>query len=399
MCGLGPFQWYDLVACRAQLRHQPFAVDPAILASRVVQSCPVPSFARLHGDRLAAANNVRVWLHAQALQFKTNATADHVHAVEVADPTGRRLRVEAKSFVLATGAVENARLLLGSNDVTPRGLGNGHDLVGRFFMEHWCVDIPVGRWAHTRDLRFHADLQPVGDSRIWAQFAISDELQRRERVPGLGLWLQPRPVVPVGSRVRQLLKRPLTEIELGWRNPGNVAGPSLNTGRHQANGWQSAQSFQVTIQPEQTPDPENRLRLSSQRSRDGQPGMNLVLRFTEAERRAHRTSLEIAAAALGLDGARLVRQMQLRLRAGLFSFIWHHTGTTRMHNDPAQGVVDADCRVHGVSNLFIAGSSVFPTSGVAAPTLTIVALALRLADHLRRGADVPAGPISGGPTS
>jgi choline dehydrogenase-like flavoprotein len=65
-------------------------------------------------------------------------------------------------------------------------------------------------------------------------------------------------------------------------------------------------------------------------------------------------------------------------------FFWHRMGTTRMHADPRDGVVDADCRVHGVSNLFVAGSSVFPTSGTAGPTLTIVALALRLARHLRR---------------
>jgi choline dehydrogenase-like flavoprotein len=61
----------------------------------------------------------------------------------------------------------------------------------------------------------------------------------------------------------------------------------------------------------------------------------------------------------------------------------HHIGTTRMHGDPKLGVVNADCQVHGISNLYIAGSSVFPTSGTAAPTLTIVALALRLADHIK----------------
>jgi choline dehydrogenase-like flavoprotein len=61
----------------------------------------------------------------------------------------------------------------------------------------------------------------------------------------------------------------------------------------------------------------------------------------------------------------------------------HHIGTTRMHTDPAQGVVDADCRVHDLTNLFVAGSSVFPTGGYANPTLTIVALAVRLADHLK----------------
>jgi choline dehydrogenase-like flavoprotein len=62
---------------------------------------------------------------------------------------------------------------------------------------------------------------------------------------------------------------------------------------------------------------------------------------------------------------------------------WHHMGTTRMHADPRQGVVDAQCRVHGIENLFIAGSSVFPTCGADMPTITIVALALRLAEHIK----------------
>ena len=61
----------------------------------------------------------------------------------------------------------------------------------------------------------------------------------------------------------------------------------------------------------------------------------------------------------------------------------HHMGTTRMHDDPRQGVVDRNSKVHGVDNLYVAGSSVFPTSGAANPTLTLVALTLRLADHLK----------------
>jgi choline dehydrogenase-like flavoprotein len=63
---------------------------------------------------------------------------------------------------------------------------------------------------------------------------------------------------------------------------------------------------------------------------------------------------------------------------------YHHLGATRMHTDPAMGVVDADCRVHGIQNLYVAGSSVFPTYGCSNPTLTVVALALRLADHLKK---------------
>jgi choline dehydrogenase-like flavoprotein len=61
----------------------------------------------------------------------------------------------------------------------------------------------------------------------------------------------------------------------------------------------------------------------------------------------------------------------------------HHMGTTRMHDDPHNGVVNRDCQVHGISNLFIAGSSVFPSYACDDPTMTIVTLALRLADHLK----------------
>jgi choline dehydrogenase-like flavoprotein len=66
------------------------------------------------------------------------------------------------------------------------------------------------------------------------------------------------------------------------------------------------------------------------------------------------------------------------------SISWHHMGTTRMSSSPHRGVVDPDCRVHGIDNLFVAGSSVFPTASSGSPTLTIVALALRLAQHLER---------------
>jgi choline dehydrogenase-like flavoprotein len=135
---------------------------------------------------------------------------------------------------------------------------------------------------------------------------------------------------------------------------------------------------------EQAPDPRNQVRLSTERDRFGQPVAELVYRVTDEAVRGHARSLAIAARALGLDGERMAERMQRRWRHGEVDFFWHHMGTTRMHPDPRQGVVDSDCRVHGVSNLFVAGSSVFPTSGTAAPTLTIIALALRLAEHIRQ---------------
>ena len=104
----------------------------------------------------------------------------------------------------------------------------------------------------------------------------------------------------------------------------------------------------------------------------------------------HARALTLAADELGLDGVRLAREMEEKYRTGAFGFFWHHMGTTRMADDPALGVVDRHCRAHGWDNLYLTGASVFPTGGTAGPTLTIVAMALRLADHLRDADDRPA---------
>ena len=107
------------------------------------------------------------------------------------------MSIEADTVVLAAGGVENARLLLVSDDVRSNGLGNDHDLVGRFFMEHWYLDIPLGGWDTGLDLALY-DIdsqmpQAVEGAAVWAQLALAEELMRRERVPGL------EPLVPSPS--------------------------------------------------------------------------------------------------------------------------------------------------------------------------------------------------------
>jgi len=397
VCGLCEFHWYDLEACRPHLQHPPLDVDPATLASKVVQTCPVQRFADLYRHRLAAAENVRVVLHARALRLETNAASDHVRAVEFAAKDGRRMRAEAGRFVLAVGGIENARLLLCSNAVRGNGLGNDHDLVGRFFMEHWYVDIPLGRWADAHDLDFYDVPQPVGAARAWGHLVLSEEIARRERMAGLSLWIRRLPSVAPSSdgmvafmRKRAQLRQPLTDLLLALNHPGNRVGLALAPLGGRGAVSPLRKGYVARVQLEQAPDRENRIRLSLDRDRRGQPEAAMTLRLTDAERRSHLRALRIVGAVLGLDGKRLARQLQLRLDAGRYGFFMHHMGTTRMHRDPRQGVVDADCRVHGISNLFVAGSSVFPTGGTAAPTLTIIALALRLADHLRYGYGVSA---------
>jgi choline dehydrogenase-like flavoprotein len=135
---------------------------------------------------------------------------------------------------------------------------------------------------------------------------------------------------------------------------------------------------------EQVPRPENRLVLTGERDALGIPKVELHWSLTEAEERTYRRGLELVVEALeryapGISSQRLDYPDPWPDEV---LGTWHHIGTTRMHEDPAHGVVNADCRVHDVDNLYVAGSSVFPAGGASAPTVTIVALALRLAEHL-----------------
>jgi choline dehydrogenase-like flavoprotein len=132
---------------------------------------------------------------------------------------------------------------------------------------------------------------------------------------------------------------------------------------------------------EQFPNPENRVRLGATRDRFGVPRAELHWRWS-AEDHRRLTALR-AVLREGIEGAGLGR-VEFAGDVAPNPLAHHHAGTTRMHADAAQGVVDADGRVHGIENLYVTGGSVFPTAGFANPTLTIVAMALRLAAHLRR---------------
>jgi choline dehydrogenase-like flavoprotein len=140
--------------------------------------------------------------------------------------------------------------------------------------------------------------------------------------------------------------------------------------------------FRARVVTEAAPNPDSRIVLGEDLDAFGQRRIELSWNLTELDTKTLRAHLEVATRELGRTLAGRIRGLQgpwtQHIKPGQ-----HHMGTTRMAEDPASGVVDAHCRVHGIDNLWIAGSSVFPTSGFANPTLTLVALALRLADHLK----------------
>jgi choline dehydrogenase-like flavoprotein len=149
--------------------------------------------------------------------------------------------------------------------------------------------------------------------------------------------------------------------------------------------------FHLLTRQEQAPNPASRVTLSRERDALGMPRARLDWRLTELDRRSVRTFYEVLGREAGRAGVGRLQMRDWVLQPDAAPWPaslgggWHHMGTTRMHPDPRQGVVDANCRVHGLANLYVAGAAVYPTGGCANPTLTLVALALRLADHLKAG--------------
>jgi choline dehydrogenase-like flavoprotein len=146
-----------------------------------------------------------------------------------------------------------------------------------------------------------------------------------------------------------------------------------------------ANLYSLDFHAEQQPNPESRVRLGSDADMFNVPRLMIDWRYTQGDVETVRSSLALLASDLERSGVGslgydpdLVEMEMTRYGA----YDGHHIGTARMGLDPRSSVVDQDCRVHGVQNLFIASSAVFPTSGQANPTLTIVALSLRLAAHL-----------------
>jgi choline dehydrogenase-like flavoprotein len=161
--------------------------------------------------------------------------------------------------------------------------------------------------------------------------------------------------------------------------------PSLSRG-----GWSKEEGaegkyekFELTSQTEQAPHPDNRVTLTAKRDALGSQLPKLTVHWHEFERESIRRAQAIMVRQFAEAGFGRLELENMHDSVGMSTH--HNMGTTRMHEDPKQGVVDANAKVHGMSNLYLAGGSVFPTGGYANPTLTMVALGLRLADHLKEG--------------
>ena len=386
-------------------------------------SCPT-DFGRRYARRLRLSAAIRVLRGAvcTGIRLAPDTSPDRpapVQALDIATLEGNRLEAQARAVVLAAGGLETARLLLASRDIHPCGVGNRHDVVGRYYMCHLAGNLgTLTLHGPTAAVRHGYEMAPDG---VYCRrrLTVTQACQRRERLLNAVARLHfPRIADPrhrSGVLSGLFLARRFIRYEYGRRLHDGGALSLALLARHARNvvcdagqtaaflgHWLSRRTlalrkfpsvilanttnrFSLEVQGEQQPHPDSRVTLSERRDALGLPRLRVDWRYQQEDIDSLRRTLdliarEIQASGLGhlhIDHATLEEDL---LRYGAYG--GHHIGTARMGLDPRTSVVDVNARVHDVANLYVAGSAVFPTCSQANPTLTLLALSLRLADHL-----------------
>jgi choline dehydrogenase-like flavoprotein len=397
ICGLAAFD-YDPEHWAGVLgSHRILPGDP--IFSNEIFHVQVQNFGRRYRERLERSKTIDLVLHAPVTRARLEDAA--CTAVEIRTLGGHDVAIRADRFVLAAGGVENPRLLLLSA-AEPAGVpGNAGGLVGRYFTDHSYVDPGTLVFREPESLAFY-QLRPVAPSReassVRGVLTLRREVVERERLMNANFFFHPRYEahrVFATEEVKAFLQlwnkfKQRNVPGAAWpyareavRAPHRLAVAMARklTVRHgPARRWRMRAAFETGFRY------DNRVMLSDERDRLGRRRVRIEWRIGEAdvENMRHVTHLfdqAVRQAGVGHlerafpDAPAAWRQA---LEAGK-----HHMGTTRMHVASRHGVVDENSRVHGTSNLFVTGSSVFPSGGYANPTLTIVALAARLGDHLK----------------
>ncbi|MGW6124031.1 GMC oxidoreductase [Nocardia sp. NPDC055165] len=340
------------------------------------------------------APTARVLVNATVTHIDTDTTGAHVNSVEVTGAGGRVRTVEARVFVLAAGGIATPRLLLASRRTVVGGIGNRYDQVGRCLMDHRSGVVATLRPAQARAALDRFGKYVVKSARGKHTFlhgmALSPAVQRRESLVNCALWLQEITADddPWDSAKRLLRGRVRwQDLRIMLSDTGLVASGARRRSVDGAGLPHRLVHVEVRAVVEQTPDSDSRVRLSTRTDPLGMPLPQVDWRISDQEDRTVRRATALLVgefARLGLPEPQVVPTALPDSTDPLpLTDCAHPSGTTRMSADPRHGVVDQHCRVHGVDNLYIAGSSVFPTNGHVNPTLTVIALAVRLADTLR----------------
>lgn len=377
-------------------------------------------FAARYGHRLRAAPNVRVILHANLTRIGLNEAGTRVEELELRTLAGNHLRARGSRYVLATGGLETARLLLANRDRHAHGIGNEHDLVGRYYMCHLAGTIGAIHFTCPPDAVFRGYRVAPEGVYCRQRFALEAPAQRREQIGNFIARLHHPRITDPAHRNAVLsllyLAKPLIPYEYAQRLHGGDSGSLRAWMRHVTNvisapfevtsfAWHMARDrkfaarkfpsiiinskanlYSIDFHAEQYPNRESRVLLDNAVDGFGMPRIKIDWRYLPQDVRTVSRALEMLARDFATSGVGHLdydpEQVETEMvRYGAYG--GHHIGTARMGSDPRSSVVDVNCRLHSIYNLYVAGSAVFPTSSQANPTLTIVALAVRLAALLR----------------
>ena len=377
---LGDFNYEHDVWSSLGIDEQPF--DPELIAARLWRFDELNErFGPSRCQDLTNSSQVRVLLHANVIKLQADISAQNIEHVVVRSLTGDECKVRARHFVLAGGAIENPRLLLASNDVEKQGVGNRHDQVGRYFMEHPCGRIahvqiaqPFEMWAAMQK-RFMSSGPPLAPV-----LRLSDTTQRERKALNSAVTFKlqrdPSLGVPLVGKIYPVLKHAI--------NP-NRTGLALDHAYRAVRGWihrevrESIEKWRcrltnrglyLIMRGEQVPNPDSRILLSHERDELGSLRANLDWQLSPADKHTASVFVETFDAELRrlklgkLQASEWIDDMDPQWpvdpTVGNHPIAgYHQMGTTRMSTDAKTGVVTSDCQVHGYENLFISGSSVF----------------------------------------
>lgn len=361
-------------------------------------------FGAAYGPTLRRSRNVRLVVHGNVTKVNLDAAGGRVESVDCATLSGRRFQVRARVIVLACGGLENARLLLVSRDQHACGIGNGYDVVGRYFMDH-----PRAVFGKVR-LREGAQLSllggcPLPNGKVQLGIGFSPEMQRREGLLDHYATMEVQHSAYTAKQYESFVKTMKVLLRKGY------AGSRLRVGRGELGDipglvyllaprelvphslyrwyWHARRAISgrrgggdrvVVYFCEQPPDPDSRVTLSTARDQLGMNRLALDWKVGTAIRESVYRLQSLLKETLTRTGVGSLEEGDGEIT---FTDASHHMGTTRMSESAQTGVVDTDCMVHGVRGLYMAGGSVLPSASHKNPTLTIVALAMRIADRIR----------------
>lgn len=372
---------------------------------------------KLLGDMLdlyETSPEIRLISNAYATEILPGEDCADIRSLVFATEPGRTHQIRAKTFVLAGGGIAIPQLMLASRSVSPAGVGNQHDTVGRWMMDHPLIsggdffpsDPGLFKSAALYDLQdadgapgmgfvtasetAQAERKQIAFNSIFFarekgwKSQVENKRQKRGVAGALRILtaLRHRTLPPLRAVLDTALGFDGVILRLLERYDRNAAA-SLTRGGWSKDTRRKFDRFEVLHMVEQRPHRENRISLSDERDAFGVPKARLDWRWREADAQAVIEVQDAFAASLAASGAGRYEVHRVDGQPIVYSASARHfMGTTRMSTDPKNGVVDSNCRVHGLANLFIASSSVFPTGGYANPTLSITALSLRLGEHL-----------------